>query len=100
MSKAKEKSSPVSQKNEDRLNRPQFWFLIGIGVILGGLLIAFITDSSILIGKCRNNVPVEHCNNPAGDFAVEPDSSSANVEFGCGPDEKSACIFYQYWNCN
>jgi len=58
-----------------------------------GFLSYFFYDSSVLIGKCKNNVPVEYCNSPAGDFAVEPDSSSANVESGCGADERSPCIF-------
>jgi hypothetical protein len=64
-------------------------------VVLGllGFLGYFFYDSSVLIGSCRNNVPVENCNNPAGDFAVEPDARSTNIESGCGADQKSPCIF-------
>lgn len=68
--------------------------LLGFLVLgLLGFLGYFIYDSSILIGNCRNNVPVENCNAPAGDFAVEPDSRSTNIETGCGADEKSPCRF-------
>lgn len=80
-------------KPKETLDRREIGFLILIGLVLATLLITFITRSSILIGNCQNNVPSEFCNNPAGDFAVEPDSSSYNVISGCGVDENSPCIF-------
>lgn len=86
--------SSESKKNpEEKLNRGQLGLLIFVGFVLASLLITFISRSSILIGNCRNNVSSEYCNKPAGDFAIEPDSSSANVLFGCGLDQSSACIF-------
>ena len=80
-------------KPKETLDRREIGFLILIGLVLATLLITFITRSSILIGNCQNNVPSEFCNNPAGDFAVEPDSSSYNVLSVCGIDENSPCIF-------
>ena len=64
-----------------------------ISLVLLGFLGYFLYDSSVIIGKCRNNIPVENCNNPAGDFAVEPDTRSVNVETGCHADENQPCIF-------
>ena len=78
---------------EETLSKTGMGVLILITLGLLGFLIAFFVDSSILIGNCRNNIPSENCNNPAGDFAVEPNTSSSNVEFGCGPDENAPCIF-------
>jgi uncharacterized membrane protein YgcG len=65
-------------------NRENFFLFVAI--VLIGLLIAFITEISIATGNCSNNVSIEHCNKPAGDFAVEPGVTTNNILSGCPPD--------------
>ena len=67
--------------------------LIVLTLILIGLTIAVLVEAPKMIGKCVNNVAPEFCNQPAGDFAIEPDSSSNIILSGCGPLENQKCIF-------
>ena len=72
------------------------WGEIILGIIALGLIgttIAFIITQTALIGKCNEHVPPENCNKPAGDFAIEPNSTSSNVENGCGVNEDEPCVF-------
>ena len=65
-------------------NRENFFLFVAI--ILIGLLITFITEISLATGNCSNNVPVENCNKPAGDFATEPGVTTNNILTGCPKD--------------
>jgi len=65
-------------------NRENFFLFVAI--VLIGLLITFITEISIATGNCSNNVSIEHCNKPAGDFAVEPGVTTNNILTGCPLD--------------
>ena len=89
----KDRKLETEKKNETSITNSELILLGFIVLALLSFLSYFLYDSSVLIGNCRNNVPVEHCNNPAGDFAVEPDTRSVNIESGCGADEESPCIF-------
>lgn len=73
--------------------RSEEWILAFISVGLLAVTILFIVDKSSLVGKCSEHVPPENCNKPAGDFAIEPDSTSSNIESGCGPNEDEPCVF-------
>ena len=50
-----------------------------IGLALLGTTIWLIIDSQNNIKKCSEYVPVQNCNKPAGDFAVEIDTTSTNI---------------------
>ena len=69
---------------ESIFNRENFFLFVA--TVLIGLLIAFITEISIATGNCSNNVSVENCNKPAGDFALEPGVTTNNILTGCPPD--------------
>ena len=79
------------KEEENIFNRENFFLLISF--VLIGLLIAFIAEISVATGNCVNNVPVENCNKPAGDFAVEPNTTSNNILTGCGENNDGDCIY-------
>ena len=68
------------------------YFELFIALILIGLTIFFILEGQEKLSKHTENVPLENCNKPAGDFAVEPGHTSDIVSQNC-IDGSSPCIF-------
>lgn len=64
-----------------------------LSLALLAITIWVLVDSEKALTNCVNNVPPENCNRPAGDFAIEVDTSANDILGGCGQFEDKKCIF-------
>ena len=65
-----------------------------LSLALLAMTIWVLVDSEKALTNCVNNVPVENCNRPAGDFAIEIDTTTNDILGGCGQFQNKKCIFF------
>ena len=73
------------------------WVIFSVQLVMFfaiiGITIFFSFNTYSILDRCENFVPPENCNQPIGEFAIEPNTVSTNIISGCGTSQKDICNF-------